>query len=49
MLFKDGATLALCENSFCRNLKTNNAKYIKVYIFKKEISQRIYLNDQIFG
>ena len=28
-----------CENSLCPNLKTNNVKYIKVYIFRKEILQ----------
>ena len=33
---QDGATLALCENNFCRNLKTNKVKYIEVYIFRKE-------------
>ena len=42
---KDGATLAFCENSFCHNLKTNKVKFIKVYIFIKEI----FLNGQIFG
>ena len=47
--FKDGATLAFCENDFCRNLKTNKVKYIKVYIFRKEISQGIYVNGQNFG
>ena len=26
---KDGATLAFCENSYCRNLQTNKLKYIK--------------------
>ena len=46
---KDGATLAFCENGICRNLKTNEVKYIKVFIFRKEISQGIYLNSQIFG
>ena len=39
---KDGATLAFCEYGFCRNLKTNEVgAYIKVYIFRKEISQGI--------
>ena len=50
--FKDGATrkmVAFCENCFCHNLKTNKVKYIKVYIFRKEISRGIYLNSQIFG
>ena len=47
--FKDGATLACCENSFCRNLETNKVEFIKEYIFRKEISQGIYLNGQIFG
>ena len=30
-------------------MKTNEVKYIKEYIFRKEISQGIYLNRQIFG
>ena len=47
--FKDGATLELHKNSFGRNLKTNKVKYMKVYIFRKEISQGICLNGQIFG
>ena len=38
-----------CENCFWHNLKTNEVKYIKVHIFRKEISQGIYLNHQIFG
>ena len=41
--------VAFCENILCRNLKTNEVKYIKVNIFRKEISQEIYLNSQIFG
>ena len=41
--------VASCENCFCRNLKTNKVKYIKVYIFRKGISRGIYLNSQIFG
>ena len=49
VLIKDGATLTFWENSFCCNLKTNTVKFIKVYIFRKEISQGIYLNSQIFG
>ena len=47
----DGATLAIlafCENIFCRNLKTNKVKFMKVYIFTKEILQGIYLYGQIF-
>ena len=58
-LIKDGATLAIfffffffvvfCENSFCCNLKTIKVKRIKVYIFRKEISQGSYLSCQIFG
>ena len=40
---------SFCENCFCHNLKTNKVKYIKVYIFRKGISQGIYLNSQIFG
>ena len=35
-------------NFFWYNLKTNEVKHIKVYIFRKEISQGIYLNRQIF-
>ena len=34
---KDGATLGVSENSFCRNLKTTKVKHINVYIFRKEI------------
>ena len=37
-----------CENSFCRNLKTNKVKYINSFIFREEISQGIYLDSQIF-
>ena len=36
--------VAFCANCFCHNLKTNKVKYIKVYIFRKGISQGIYLN-----
>ena len=54
---KDGATLAiLFFVLFCFvkivliiTWKTNKVKYIKVYIFRKGISQGIYLNCQIFG
>ena len=46
-MLKDGATLAFCENSFCRNLTTNIVK-IKAYIFRKEISQGIYLRVPTF-
>ena len=49
LCINDGATLAFCENGFCRNLKTNEVKYIKLYIFRKEILQGVYLNSQIFG
>ena len=48
-LVKDRATIVLCENSFCRNLKTNKIKHIKAYILRKEMSEGIYLNSQIFG
>ena len=52
-VYKDGATLAksvgFWENCIWHNLKTNEVKYIKVYIFRKKISQGIYLNCQIFG
>ena len=41
--------LGFCEIFFWHNLKTNEVKYIKVYIFRKEISQGIYLNHQNFG
>ena len=44
-----GATLDFMSNSFWRDLKTNKVKYIKQYIFRKEISQGIYLNSQSFG
>ena len=40
---KDGATLAFFEESFCRNLKTNQVKYIKVYVLRNEIQQGVYL------
>ena len=32
-VFKDGATLAICDNCFCHSLKTNKVKYIKLYTF----------------
>ena len=42
--------VVFCENSFSRNLKTSNkVSYMKVYIFKKEVSQGIYSDSQIFG
>ena len=33
--------VAFCENYFCHNLKANKIKHIKVYIFKKRISQEV--------
>ena len=33
----------LWKKGFCRNLKTNKVNYMKVYIFRKEFSQRILI------
>ena len=41
--------VGFCETCFWHNLRTNDVKYIKVYIFRKDNSQGIYLNRQIFG
>ena len=45
----DGNFVVFCENSFICNLKANKVKYIKVYIFRREITQGIYLNSQILA
>ena len=41
--------VTICEKCFCRNLKTDKVKYIKVYNFRRVISQEIYWNRKIFG
>ena len=40
---------SFCENCFSHNLKTNEVKYIKVYNFRKEISQGIYLKSDFLA